>query len=300
MSGSWIDLLDPTREELLGALPDGVDPDVVDVLAARAGDTREPRPFLEGHGGYVVGAFFDALPSGEEGRIAYREVAVVATPDLLVTVRKSPAECEPWQTEPLDGPAAAGASPGELLFRVVDDVAESFLDVVDSADASIDTLEDHIEEWPSAHVRRRLGALRHDLLHARRTVGATRSAVRRIVDKRLDVGDERLFPERVERMFSDTYETLFRAGEDLDVARDLLSSARDYHHSVIAERQNDIVKTLTVIASLVLVPSLIVGFYGQNFAGAFDRPYWTFGVSFALILGSTVVQLAIFRWRRWI
>ena len=51
VSGRWIDLLDPTREELLGALPDGVDPDVVDLLAARAGGVREPRPFLEGHGG---------------------------------------------------------------------------------------------------------------------------------------------------------------------------------------------------------------------------------------------------------
>ena len=62
------------------------------------------------------------------------------------------------------------------------------------------------------------------------------------MDKRLDIGDERLFPESVERMFADTYETLFRAGEELDVARDLLSSARDYHQSVIAERQNDIVR----------------------------------------------------------
>lgn len=300
MSGRWIDLLDPTREELLGALPDGVDPDVVDVLAARAGSDREPRPFLEGHGGYVVGAFFDALPSGDDRRTSYREVAVVVTPDLLVTVRKSPPECEPWHTEPLEGPAAAGASAGELLFRVVDDVAESFLDVVDAADAGIDTLEDHIEDWPSERVRRHLGALRHDLLHARRTVGATRSAVRKVVDKRLDVGSERLFPEKVEHMFADTYETLFRAGEDLDVARDLLSSSRDYHQSVIAERQNDIVKTLTVIASLVLVPSLIVGFYGQNFMGEFDRPFWTFGISLGLILGSTLLQLAIFRWRRWI
>src|SRR5262249_47153368 len=109
-----------------------------------------------------------------------------------------------------------------------------------------------------------------------------------------------LFPEDVERMFADTYETLFRAGEELDVARDLLASSRDFHQSIIAERQNDIVKTLTVIASLVLVPSLIVGFYGQNFAGAFRRDYWTLSASVSLIVVSTIVQLAIFRWRRWI
>ena len=169
-----------------------------------------------------------------------------------------------------------------------------------AVDAQIDELEDHLDDWPSDTVRRRVSTLRHDLLHARRTVGATRAAVRRIVDKRLDIGDEQLFPETVERMVANTYETLIGAGEELEVARDLLSSVRDYHQSVIAERQNDIIKTLTVIASLVLVPTLIVGFYGQNFVPVFDEDYWTLTFSTGLILMSTLVQLALFRWRRWI
>ncbi len=101
-------------------------------------------------------------------------------------------------------------------------------------------------------------------------------------------------------MVANTYETLIGAGEELEVARDLLSSVRDYHQSVITERQNDIIKTLTVIASLVLVPTLIVGFYGQNFVPVFDEDYWTLAASLGLIAASTVAQLAVFRWRRWI
>ena len=55
-----------------------------------------------------------------------------------------------------------------------------------------------------------------------------------------------------------------------------------------------------MIASLVLVPSLVVGFYGQNFAGEFGSAYWSIAVSTGLIVASTLVQLALFRWRRWI
>jgi magnesium transporter len=149
-------------------------------------------------------------------------------------------------------------------------------------------------------VRRELTALRRDLLRARRLVAATRGAVRRVIDRRLELGDEELFGEPVERLFADTYETLFRAAEELDVARDLLSSARDYHQSVIAETQNEVVKKLTVIASLLLLPTLIVGFYGQNFGPAFRDWYWTIGVSSFLIVATTVLQLAFFKWRRWI
>ena len=106
---------------------------------------------------------------------------------------------------------------------------------------------------------------------ARRFSSATRGIARRIVDGRIDVGRAELFPDDVEVLFVDTYETLVRVTEELDVARDLLGGVRDYYQAKITEQQNDVAKKLTVIASLVLVPSLIVGFYGQNFAGQFER-----------------------------
>jgi magnesium transporter len=139
------------------------------------------------------------------------------------------------------------------------------------------------------------------MLHARRNASATRAAVRRVVDGRLDLGDDdALFPRDAERAFADTYDTLVRAVEELDVARDLLSSVRDYLQSKIAENQSEIVKKLTMIASLVLVPTLITGFYGQNFAGVFDKGYWSLGVSAGLIATTTLAQLAFFRWKRWL
>lgn len=75
---------------------------------------------------------------------------------------------------------------------------------------------------------------------------------------------------------------------------------RDHHQSQIAEANADIVKKLTVIASLVLVPTLIVGFYGQNFEEVFSDSYWSLGVSTMLIAASSIVQLVLYRWRRWI
>jgi magnesium transporter len=296
MSSRWVDLVDPTREELEDALDATVDDADVETLVAKP--VERPRPRLEAHGEYIFGVLVAMSPIPDEDRIENREIDFVATPKRLVTVRKRTRGGEIWDSSCLE--ASKGADVGELVFRLVDDVAESYLAVVDSTDTEIDELEDHIEDWPSLLVRRRISGLRHDLIHARRTVGATRAAVRRITDKRLDIGDERVFPERVELLFADTYETLFRAGEELDIARDLLASSRDYHQSLIAERQNEIVKKLTVIASVLLLPTLIVGFYGQNFPSAFDDVYWTLGISVGLIVGSTLVQLALFRWRRWV
>ena len=301
MSARWLDLVDPTREELLGALPGHVDPEVVEALAAHPGDGREPRPLLEGHGAYVFGVLMAARPVPDENRISYQEVDLVATPELVVSVRKTPrGGGAPFDSAGLDPAAAEGASAGALVHRLVDEIVDTHLGSLDEAYAEIEELEDAIDIWLPSQVRQRISGLRQELLHSRRTVSATRAAVRRVLDGRIEVGDHALFPPDVELLFADTYETLVQVTDELDIARDLLAGVRDHHQSKITESQGEIAKKLTVIASLVLVPSLIVGYYGQNFASAFDEEYWSIGVSSGLIVASTIAQLVLFRWRRWI
>ena len=301
MRARWLDLVDPTRAELLATLPIQVDPEVVEALSARPADGREPRPLLESHGAYVFGVLVAARPLPHEDRVSYQEVDLVATPGVVVTVRKTSAEGrEPFDVSALHPAADEEAHAGALVHRLIDEVAESFLEALDAVYAEIEELEDGLDTWPPKRVRTRLAELRHELLHGRRTVAATRAAVRRILDGRIEVGDHALFPPQIERLFSDTYETLVRVTEELDIARDLLAGVRDHHQSKVVEGQGEVAKKLTVIAALVLVPSFIVGYYGQNFESAFDESYWSIGVSTGLIVVSTLIQLAIFRWRHWI
>jgi magnesium transporter len=296
----WLDLVDPSREEVLAALPVHVDPEVVEALSAQPSYGREARPLLESHGSYVFGVLVAARPVPDEDRIAYQEVDLVATPTLLVTVRKSAPDGTPFDPSALHPAAEQRERAGVLVHRLIDEVADSYLATLDAVYAEVEELEDAIDAWDPPRVRSRIAALRHDLLHTRRVASALRAATRRVLDGRVEVGEHALFPAEVERLFADTYETLVRVTEELDIARDLLAGVRDHHQSTIVEAQADVAKKLTVIASLVLVPSLIVGFYGQNFESVFGEGYWSLGVSLALIVSSTIVQLVLFRWRRWI
>jgi magnesium transporter len=300
VAARWVDLVEPTREEVFAALPVQVDPDVIEMLAAQPLGGREPRPVIEGHGAYAFGVLMAARPLPEDDRISYQEIDFVAMPGFLVTVRKTPTDGAPFDIAGLQASAGQDTSTGELVHRLVDDVADTYLEALDAAYAEIEELEDSIDAWPASRVRTRISDLRHELLHSRRTVAATRAAVRRILDGRIEVGDHALFPTATERLFAETYETLVRVTEELDIARDLLAGVRDHHQSKVTESQGEVAKKLTVIASLVLVPSLIVGYYGQNFGSAFDEAYWSIAVSTGLIVASTIFQLALFRWRRWI
>ncbi|HSB38412.1 MAG TPA: magnesium transporter CorA family protein [Gaiellaceae bacterium] len=300
----WIDLLDPSEAELRHALGRDVHERALALLLQRARHNDEPRPRLEGHGEYVFGVFLVPICIREEDRIFYQELDLVATRERLVTVRKTPERGYPFDPEPAQEAFRADESErvGAMVFHLVDLIAEYFLDLVDALDDEIDELEDGVEAWPSAQIRQRISALRHDLLHVRRTVAPTRDAIRRVVDRRIETGrGGGVLPREIELDFADVYDKLLRAMDGLDLSRDLLSSARDYHQAKIANDQNEVTKRLTVIASLLLVPTFIVGLYGQNFH-RMPELAWRLGYAWSwfLIVLTTILQLAIFRWLGWI
>jgi Mg2+ and Co2+ transporter CorA len=288
-----IDLLAPSRDELLELVPASVDPGIVDMLTEPASGTTAARPLLEDHGAYVFCWLPSPVVDPDRNEVTYPALGIVATAETVLTVRFG-GHLPPAPSLPAD------ATAGVLLHKLLDSAAEAFVDLVDWLFGELDELEDGIECMEARMVLDRMRRLRHDIVHARRTAALIRAALRAVVEDRIDLAAGSLFPPEIERLFLGTAETLLRVTEELDVARDLLAALRDHHHAMIAEAQNDIVKKLTVIASLVLVPTLITGFYGQNFAGAFDDAYWRLSVSVALIAAATALQLAIFRWRRWL
>ncbi len=300
----WIDLLDPTRQELHDALPSDIHELALEQLLRPAFHDDEPRPRLEGHDHYVYGVFLVPICIREEDEIFYQEIDLIATRERLVTVRKTPDKRHAFDIKGVQDSVAREQDErvGMIVYRLVDQIAEYFLDLVDAIDEEIDELEDGIEIWRSDQIRKRISGLRHDLLHVRRTVAPTRDAIRRVVDRRIDIGEgTELLPREIELDFADVYDKLLRAMDGLDLSRDLLSSARDYHQSKIANEQNEVMKRLTVIASVLLVPTFIVGLYGQNFRHIPELA-WGFGYwwSWGWILVTTALQLAFYRWLGWI
>ena len=299
----WIDLLDPSEDELRKHLPEDMQESALNLLREPAQQAHEPRPTLQGHGSYVFGVFLVAVAVRDENRVYYQEVDVVATSERLITVSKTPPGEKSFDPRPAKEACNPDDSGGMMLYRLVDDIAERYLDLIDDVDEEIDELEDVVESATAAHIRERVSALRHDLLHIRRTLAPTRDAVRRVVDNVVEVekGNE-VFPHEVEVAFNGAYDKLLRAFDGLELSRDLIASVRDYLQSKVANDQNEVTKRLTVIASLLLVPTFIVGVYGQNFQHHFPEIHWQFGYLFSwgLIVATTILQLWFFRRKRWI
>ncbi|MDX6564715.1 MAG: magnesium transporter, partial [Gaiellales bacterium] len=291
--------------ELQDATPADLHPRAIELLNRESRHGDEPRPTLESHGDYVFGVFL--VPKVEEDRsVVYREVDIVLTTDTLMTVRKSAGGTPAFQCKTLEEMhkhRLEVAKPGLIAYHLVDDVAEGFLDLTDGLNEEIDELEDHVEDLENSVVRGRLSELRHDLLHIRRVLSPTRDAIHRVVDNRVDTDDDEdeLFPHEVELHFADVYDKLLRASEALELSRDLVAGVRDYHTAKVANDQNEVMKRLTVVASILLPPTFIVGLYGQNLKGV-PEFHWAQGYSWSwgVIIVITVGQLLFLRRKRWL
>lgn len=289
----WIDLLDPDVATVRDALPAPLE----EVTRARlaAPPSERVRPSVADLDAAVVATLVVPVVVRDEDALYLQEVDVVAAPDAVVTIRKTPEGREPFDPSRARETLGPDPAPLDVVYVVADSVAESFLEMLDDLDEEIEELEDGIDDWPADRVRTRIAELRRDILTIRRTLGPTRDAVRKIVDGRVTVAGGTRFH------FTDVYDRLLRASEHLEYSRDLIAAMRDHQQAKIATEQNEVVKRLTVTASLLLFPTFWVGVYGQNFAHMPELD-WKLGYlySWGVIVVVTVLQLAAFRRLRWI
>jgi magnesium transporter len=110
------------------------------------------------------------------------------------------------------------------LYLVVDEIAEQFLSLVDGFNEGIDNLEDLVETGTAVAVRERISVLRHAILSVRGVLEPTRDAARAVLDNRVELDHDELFPREIEIHFADTYDKLLRASDGLSPA----TSSQEY------------------------------------------------------------------------
>ena len=188
-----------------------------------------------------------------------------------------------------------------LVFEILDTVLSSYVPVLERVDDAIDEIEQDVIEQPREESLQRIFSLKRDLIAMRRVVPPMRDFFARDADEITHLPgmgpDDALY-------FRDLYDTVVRTSELIDSYRDLLSGATDMYLSTIANRQGEIAKQLTIIATIFLPLTFLTGFFGQNFAfltGHIQNTTWSFFVlGLGLLLASIVGFWFFFRRKGWL
>jgi magnesium transporter len=291
----WLDLHDPAPDQLnrLAELLH-LHPLTIDDVSAFS-----ERPKREHYEGYVSLVVYGVDEQAAAGEHLLREVHLLISGDWVVTLHPTPfatldALRERLSREQLHSEQA-------LVFRILETVLSSFGPVLDRVDDAIDEIEQAVIEQPREQSLQRIFSLKRDLIAMRRVVTPMRDIFVRDAEEITHL--PRMQPDD-SLYFRDLYDSLVRTSDLIDSYRDLLSGATDMYLSTVANRQGEVSKQLTIIATIFLPLSFLTGFFGQNFAfltGSVLNTTWSFFVlGLGLLLVAIIAFAILFRRKGWL
>ena len=187
-----------------------------------------------------------------------------------------------------------------IAHAVLDHLVDGYLPVIDRFDDDVETLEDDVLAKAGTPEG---GAVLGRILGLKRSLQSLRrvSIHQRELLLRLARGEFACFPPDVLPYLRDVHDHFVRVGDLADSYRDLVTSALDAYLSVQSNRMNEIMKTLTLLSTVMLPLTFIAGVYGMNF-DHMPELHWRLGYPFALALMAVVALGAFvwFRYKRWI
>lgn len=241
------------------------------------------------------------MPMGAaQGRLVIDDAAFFLGPDFLLSVHRDGYEAIAEVAK--DASESLGRGLDWTLYKILDHAVDHLLELADSAGDPLERLEDEMIDGVAGKDQLlRLRQIRTVLVALHRVVSPERDVLRALVR------EERLVGEDSYRYVDDVGDHLARAEDSIEMTRDMAAAAMDVYLSTVSNRLNQVMKQLTIVATIFMPLTLISGIYGMNLLGTSRRwamwpppdSAWGFAFVVALMGAVAVGMLLYFRRKDW-
>jgi magnesium transporter len=257
------------------------------------------QPKLEDYDNYLY-VIVHGIRGTKRGGLDLTELDVVLGPTFVLTYDPDGTITSEIAAEINRSPKLCQKGPAWLAHAMLDRAVDRYLPVVDQIDKEISALEDEVLR--RAGTRRGPPVLRRILRFKRTLLELRRMSIhQREILLRLARGEFDEIPPEFVPFFRDVYDHFLRVNDLIESYRDLVTSALEAYLSVQSNRMNEVMKTLTLISTVMLPITFIAGVYGMNFDNM-PELHWRYGYAWALGLMASVAlaTLVFFRRKGWI
>lgn len=275
---TWIDVVSPTPEDLTLLREEfGFHP-----LALEDAANFRQRAKLDQYDSFLAIFFYAMDAADESDEVSLSQVTILAGSNYVVTVHDQPLAVldetsDRWR---LNHARIEDRSAGLLIYSILDSIVDGYLPVIDRLSDKIDELEGAIFRDFDIGTQQEIFRLKRNILKIRHVLSPERDVLNTLLRR-----DSPVFSEADTRYFQDIHDHLQRVLDSIDTFRDLLSSALDSYLTVVSNRLNNVVKTLTASSIILMSMTLIAGIYGMNFV---HMPELNWKLGYPLALGMMV------------
>lgn len=292
----WVDLSAPSIPESL-VLSDTF---AFHRLSVEDAMTAVQYPKVEAYDGYLYVVLHGIdFHEAKEGRsFATHDVDFFLGPAYLVTVHDGhSASINELREYVTRNPKILGEGPVALFHRIVDSMVDHYRPEIEKLEDRLDDLEKQIFDAPDPALVRRILGEKREVAVLRRIVTPQRDVIARLARREFtDISTEMSF------RFRDIYDHLVRIADDAMIFQDRITGMLDAHLTNVSNRLNEVMKVLTVVATIVGPPTLVAGVWGMNVplpqfpGGEAAQFWWVCGAMLVMVIG----MLFAFRRKHWI
>lgn len=223
------------------------------------------------------------------------EIDIYLGKDFIVTVHFGKSLAIAEVEKRLSSKSLQMHRPDSILHAILDIVVDRYLPTLDRIGDTIDDVQDELLVNPRVELLETMFSLKRGLLQFRRAVASQRELLNAIVRD-----DSEFIQDEMTAYFRDVYDHAVRAMDLVETYRDLISGALDIYLTQMANRTNDIVKGLTILATIMLPLTLITGYFGMNFEyiPLLKNPHGIWFTTIGLFV-IALMMLVYFKLKKW-
>ncbi|MBY0434875.1 MAG: magnesium/cobalt transporter CorA [Cyclobacteriaceae bacterium] len=237
------------------------------------------------------------LHSIKDFTIDYEQISFVLGKDYLLSFQEKEGDSFGAFRERIKQSSGKirGKKADYLLYRLIDIIVDNYYTVLDNIGEQIEDVEEDVYKNPSVREFQKIQRIKKELIYLRKALYPLRDALSKLAK---DEGGH--IHQHTVRYFGDVYDHVVHLIDSLDTYKDLTSSLMDIHINTMNTRMNEVMKVLTVISTIFMPLTFIVGIYGMNF-DEMPELHSPWGYPAVLIsMGAIVIgMISYFKYKKW-
>jgi magnesium transporter len=291
----WINIAGIHDVELIQRLGDnfGLHPLVLEDIV-----NTEQRPKMDDFEDYIFIVMKMVYPDDTRKFIQYEQVSLVIGPSYVISLQEVDKDIfDPVRDRIRKGRGRIRKKGSDYLaYALIDMVVDHYFDVLEVLGEGIEILQDDVIEDPEPESLGIIQRLRKEVLFLRKSVWPLREIVNTIIRS-----ESPLVLEENDIFFRDVYDHGIQVLDTIETFRELLSGTLDIYMSNVSNRMNEVMKVLTIMATIFIPMTFIAGIYGMNFKYMPELEWpWSYPLLWSVLILIFVAMVMWFKRKKWL
>ena len=256
------------------------------------------RPKYEEYDDYLYIVLKKLALKDEEFSVSYEQISILVLDNFVVTFKEQKDDVfNPLKQRLKNGKGRLRNMGSDYLaYGILDTIIDQTFALLDSLDEMIESTEAVLLTNPASETLATIQRLKRELIYIRKSISPLRDMLSAIVRT-----DTILIQEKTNIYFRDVYDHVLRITESIESYRDMLSGLQDIYLSSLSNKMNDVMKVLTVFASIFIPLTFIAGIYGMNFEYMPELKWkWAYPTLWISFISIPVILFIYFKKKKWL